>query len=288
MNNSSDELMINDLSTNEEEQGQEEFEKEWESTHVETVFAVKSSEVQSKRLEIEQAFEEMQTNLAHKEINLMKQVRGITSECGQMRIEVGWLEHDLSKIKEERRHNLLEIQAITARQRLEIEQSITEGNNIIYNLKKELHEAQCDSLTKIKDLKKQMELSDNDINAQIAQTNAELDDTRIRLLRANRKYDTMMTETSSSIDMLHDELETYNRKFSNVDSLLEQESKKLQKLELELAQAEGESETVKNELEHATKEREINRQKVMNGEELNWKNTLESLKRPIKLSTAKA
>lgn len=142
MNHSSDELMINDLSTNEEEQEQEEFENDWESTHVETVFAVKSSEVQSKRLEIEQSFEEMQTNLAHKEINMMKQVRGITSECGQLRIEVGWLEHDLSKIKEERRHNLLEIQAITARQRLEIEQSITDGNNIIYNLKKELHEAQ--------------------------------------------------------------------------------------------------------------------------------------------------
>jgi SMC interacting uncharacterized protein involved in chromosome segregation len=96
----------------------------WELTRVNSILEIREAEIESKKCELHCEREEIDLSLVLTDVNLQKQVRAITKECGKLRLEVAWLERDLSGVTENARHQLLEIQTVLQTKKLKLKESV--------------------------------------------------------------------------------------------------------------------------------------------------------------------
>ena len=259
------------------EQDEEEDVREWLQEHIDTVFAVRSSEVDSKRFELQVNRAELSTSLLNKDTQLLKQLRGITTECGNLREEVGWMEQDLSDVKETTHKNILNIHVKAAKDKRtlldeidemlltkkQLEQSLLEQRKYI-NYQKE---ANTENQTY------QNQMLDNEIE----KISKEIDSYRFGLSRGLQKFDEQMSDCRDTIDMLDFEIHEIDKQIKGLDSQYIQAKEELERVAAKLEKAENKAQEMKDELDQVKQRRLELQEEIDSKDAEQWKQRVNSL-----------
>ncbi|EAY08708.1 hypothetical protein TVAG_079680 [Trichomonas vaginalis G3] len=260
-----------------DEEEEEEDVVEWLQEHIDTVFAVRSSEVDSKRFELAVSRAELSTSLLNKDVQLLKQLRGITLECGNLRDEVGWMEQDLSDVKETTHRNILAIHIKAARDKQTLQDEINE----MLVTKKQLEQSLSEQRQYINYQKEQTtennSLQNQQLDNEIDKATRELDKIRYGLTRGSHKYEEQMTDAGDTIDMLEFEIHELEKQSKSLDIQYAQTKAEVERIEAKLKKAEDIAAQKKLELD------EVKQQRIKLQEELdrrdvqNWSDKIASL-----------
>ena len=260
-----------------EEESEEEDVREWLQEHIDTVFAVRSSEVDSKRFELQVNRAELSTSLLNKDVQLLKQLRGITTECGNLREEVGWMEQDLSDVKETMHRNILNIHVKAAKDKRtlldeidemlltkkQLEQSLLEQRKYINYQKEATSESQ--------------QQQNQQLDAQIDKISKQIDTYRFGLSRGVQKFDEQMSDARDTIDMLEFEIHELDKQIKSLDTQYVQAKDDLEKVTKKLEKAENLAQEMKEELDQV-KQRRLELQEELDSKDAEqWKQRVSQL-----------
>lgn len=250
---------------------------DWERTNVESIKEIRDAQIETKVFEMHKENNEMTLSLVSKEKQLQKQVRGITSECGKLRLEVGWLERDLSQVKENGRRQVLETQAALQIQRLRIEEDTRDKVKEAKFLQKKVDQQRDEITQKLLVANSQRSGITSDLDAKIALLSEELEGMTSKIVNAGTKFNESTSEARRTASMLQDQLRAIELREGNLNENLEKSRRHLQELHQKLEKAEKESEAVKAEIKRLTEERAILRKKLEKGDMSKWMTRISNL-----------
>ena len=249
----------------------------WERTNVESIKEVRDAEIETKVFEMHKENNEMASTLVTKEKQLQKQVRGITSECGKLRLEVSWLERDLSQVKENGRRQVLETQAALQIQRLRMEEDTRDKVKEAKFLQKKLDQQRDEITQRLLVAHSQKSGTTNDLDMQIAFLSGELEGITKKIVNAGTKFNESASEARQTASMLRNQLRAIELRGTGLDDALEKGRKHLDDLQLKLEKAEKESEVIKSEIQRLAEERAVLRKKLEQNDMNKWMSRISNL-----------
>ncbi|OHT01432.1 hypothetical protein TRFO_31755 [Tritrichomonas foetus] len=250
---------------------------QWENQNVQSIQEVREAEIETKKYLMRKENNEMTSLLVTKETQLQKQVRGITEECGKLRLEVGWLEKDLSQVKETARRQILETQTALQYQKLKIEDDIREKAKEIKYIQKKV-ENQRDELTQKILLARSTKTNQfSDLDFEIQRLNKELEEVTQMYGKAGVKYDDSTIEAKQTAALLQNEIRTILNRSGELDKSVIKEKSQLEELTKKLKKAERESEKIKVLIQKESEERAKMRGKLSQGDQTQWLERISSL-----------
>ena len=261
----------------EEEDSEEEDVKEWLQEHIDTVFAVRSSEVDSKRFELQVNRAELATSLLNKDVQLLKQLRGITTEVGNLREEVGWMEQDLSDVKETTHRSILNIHVKAAKDKRTLLDEIDEMLLTKKQLEQSLSE-QRKYITYTKAANTRSQTNQNmELDEEIDKVSKQLDAYRFGLTRGSQKFEDQMSDSRNTIDMLEFEIHELDKQIKGLDAQYDQAKDELEKVAAKLEKAEQNAATLKEELGEVKKKRLELQEQIDNRDAEMWNQRISAL-----------
>lgn len=270
---SSSELKLADLDVSEEKENDD----IWERTRVQSIRDVREAEVESKRFELHRIQQEIDTSLITKDAQLQKQVRGITEECGKLRLEVEWLERDLSQVKESARRQILETSTVIQMNKLKLEDLVHEQAKKIQMLQREIQHQRDQFAEAMLQTKAEVTVIDDDTSNLIEQLDREIDATRHEIYKLDRKYDEEALEAKQTAELLKTEIRNVVGRSSELDRILEQQELETAKLQKRLENAEESSAALKDKIRKLTDKRKEMRTSMSSYDATGWASRLQQL-----------
>ena len=249
----------------------------WEMTHVQSIREVREAEIETRKFELHREREELDTTLITKDVLLQKQVRGITEECGKLRLEVAWLERDLSQIKEAARRQILEAQKEIQAKRLKLEQYVHDNARSILLLQKRIEEQREINTNAATLARTETGSTEDDFAVLVATLHHQIDETRKQLYRADHRFEEEMLEAKQTSEMLLGEIRSIKAREPELDRNVAVQKVEMEKLQKRLEQAERISQKLKARVRKLTDKRKEMRDEMTVCDQNDWKTKIESL-----------
>jgi predicted nucleic acid-binding Zn-ribbon protein len=209
----------------------------WETTRVSSIQEVREAEIESKQFELHREREEIDVSLVLTDVQLRKQVRAVTKECGKLRLEVAWLERDLSEVKEQARRQILEVQTVLQAKKLKLKDAVHAGAARLQGLQRKLT-AQRDEIAQgMIAARSQLSNSHDDLENEVRDLQAEIDSVRQQLYQADRKFDEDTIEARQTMEMLLTEIRNIAAREPSLDRSMERQKQEMRSLQAKIADA---------------------------------------------------
>lgn len=277
VNSMDSEPLESDIDIEQPAREEEEIDEAWMNTKIESLVAVREAEIESKRFELHNEREDIDATLTIKDVQIQKQVRGITTECGKLRLEVGWMERDLSEVKENARRQMLEIRTILQAKKLKLENNYHEGQKKLMNYKNELDKQRDKQAMEMIDAKSNVEGKTKTLDQEIAGLNAEIDEIRKKLDFDGDKFEEKTEEAKKTEFMLQKEIRLIQQRVPEIEHSMQAQQEELEKLQKKLNDYEAYSDKVRQKILIATEKRAKLREKLNQTDKENWTNRVQAL-----------
>lgn len=249
----------------------------WEMTHVQSIREVREAEIETRKFALHREREELDTTLITKDVLLQKQVRGITEECGKLRLEVAWLERDLSQIKEAARRQILEAQKEIQAKRLKLEQDVHDNQRSILVLQKRIEEQREINASSESMAHRETNSAEDDFAVLVATLNHQIDETRKQLYRADHRFEEEILEAKQTSEMLWAEIKSIKAREPELDRTVALQRAETEKLQKKLEQAERVSQKLKARVRKLTDKRREMRNEMTECDQEDWKSKIQTL-----------
>ena len=249
----------------------------WEMTHVQSIREVREAEIETRKFALHREREELDTTLITKDVLLQKQVRGITEECGKLRLEVAWLERDLSQIKEAARRQILEAQKEIQAKRLKLEQDVHDNQRSILVLQKRIEEQREINANSESMARRETNSAEDDFAVLVAALNHQIDETRKQLYRADHRFEEEILEAKQTSEMLWAEIKSIKAREPELDRTVALQRAETDKLQKKLDQAERVSQKLKARVRKLTDKRREMRNEMTECDQEDWKSKIQTL-----------
>ena len=249
----------------------------WEMTHVQSIREVREAEIETRKFALHREREELDTTLITKDVLLQKQVRGITEECGKLRLEVAWLERDLSQIKEAARRQILEAQKEIQAKRLKLEQDVHDNQRSILVLQKRIEEQREINANSESMAHRETNSAEDDFAVLVATLNHQIDETRKQLYRADHRFEEEILEAKQTSEMLWAEIKSIKAREPELDRTVALQRAETDKLQKKLDQAERVSQKLKARVRKLTDKRREMRNEMTECDQEDWKSKIQTL-----------
>lgn len=249
----------------------------WEMTHVQSIREVREAEIETRKFALHREREELDTTLITKDVLLQKQVRGITEECGKLRLEVAWLERDLSQIKEAARRQILEAQKEIQAKRLKLEQDVHDNQRSILVLQKRIEEQREINANSESMARRETNSAEDDFAVLVATLNHQIDETRKQLYRADHRFEEEILEAKQTSEMLWAEIKSIKAREPELDRTVALQRAETDKLQKKLDQAERVSQKLKARVRKLTDKRREMRNEMTECDQEDWKSKIQTL-----------
>ena len=268
------------MSNNEKQEENEEEDvdiSEWERTNIQSIQEAKEAEIGSKKYLLMKESSDFTLQLAKKEKELQKYVRGVTEETGKLRLEVGWLEKDLSQIKETARRQILEVRTALQCQKLKIEDEINEKEKEIRELRKKI-ESQRDQFTQqILTAKAIKTNAINDLNLTIQKLSNEIQNITNSFGKVGVKHETSTVDVKKTNELLENEINNIESRSKSLDKSVNKERDRCEFLTQKLKKAEEKTEQL-NQLIQKEKDQRVHlREELNKNDQSKWMERIHSL-----------
>ena len=268
------------MSNNEKQEENEEEDvdiSEWERTNIQSIQEAKEAEIGSKKYLLMKESSDFTLQLAKKEKELQKYVRGVTEETGKLRLEVGWLEKDLSQIKETARRQILEVRTALQCQKLKIEDEINEKEKEIRELRKKI-ESQRDQFTQqILTAKAIKTNAINDLNLTIQKLSNEIQNITNSFGKVGVKHETSTVDVKKTNELLENEINNIESRSKSLDKSVNKERDRCELLTQKLKKAEEKTEQL-NQLIQKEKDQRVHlREELNKNDQSKWMERIHSL-----------
>jgi SMC interacting uncharacterized protein involved in chromosome segregation len=249
----------------------------WESTRVSSIREVREAEIESKKFELHREREEIDVSLVLTDVQLRKQVRAVTKECGKLRLEVAWLERDLSEVKEVAGHQILEVQTRLQAKKLKLKDAVHAGAAKVQALHRKLA-AQRDQIAQgMIGARSQLANAHDEQASEIEDLNAQIDAVRRQLYQADRKFDEDTIEAKHTTELLVNEIRNIAAREPMLNKSMERQRKEMEALQEKLDHADRLSDALREKVRRLTDARLEMRGKLALCDNEDWTNRVQSL-----------
>jgi chromosome segregation ATPase len=260
--------VVSDLSTNFD--GPPGPSSSWEATRVSTIQEVREAQIESKKCELHREREEIDLSLVSTDVNLQKQVRTITKECGKLRLEVAWLERDLSDVIEEARHQILQIQTGLQEKKLKLRDSVHASTIRIQSLHRKIAD-QRDTIAQHMIAARSKHCDDSrDVTAEIDDLNTQIDAVRRQIYQSDRYSDEATREASQTREMLCSEILSIESREAPPTQSLERQRQEQENLRKKLEAADRSSNAMREKVKELAEARMALRNQLDDLEKKAW------------------
>jgi chromosome segregation ATPase len=249
----------------------------WETTRVTSIQEVRDAEIESKRLELLRARDEIDVSLVLNDVELSKQLRAITHECGKLRLEVAWLERDLSEVKEQGRRHLLDVQTALQAKKLELKDSVHAGEGKVQTLHRKLAEQRDQIAQGMIGARGRLANSSDEQAAEVNELHAQIDTVRRQLYQADRKFEDDMSEAKDTIEMLTLEIRRITNREPALNRSLEKQRQEMEALQEKLASADKLADNLRERVRRLNGTRLEMRDKLARCDQEDWSTRVQSL-----------
>jgi chromosome segregation ATPase len=249
----------------------------WQVTRVESIQELREAEVESKKFELHREQEELDLSLAGKDVHVQKQVRAITEECGKLRLEVSWLERDLSQVKETARRHILEIQTMLQSKKLKMKDGIHQNERRIQELEKKIADQREENTRAVVRAKIQVQGEGQDVAVQIVSLTDEIDVVRRQLYQMNRKYEEETAEVKQTSDMLLTEIRNIQGRRAGLELSIQKQQAESQQLQEKREKFDQVSKKLRHKVRNLTDSRTAMRARFEESDQRDWTHRVQSL-----------
>ena len=247
------------------------MECDWEDEHVQTVRFMRKSKLEAQRFGLKREWDELESQLIAKEQEALKEVRGVSNQCGKLRLEVESLEMELSNIKESKRRQILEIAHENRKELLDLENGISECADELTQIRREITE-----LTMPTSIHPDTQV-EREIDATIESLNREIDDTNRRLFSSDRILAERSQETRMIVESMMSELREIQSKEPELTRNLASETERADRLQKKLERAETSNAKMRETVQNLIQSRKQFREQAITDDDAAWKARLQSL-----------
>jgi chromosome segregation ATPase len=249
----------------------------WQATRVESIQELREAEIESMKFELHREREELDVSLAGKDVNLQKQVRAITEECGKLRLEVSWLERDLSQVKETARRHILEIQTVLQSKKLKLKDVVHENARRIQDLEKKIADQRDEVTQAITAAKTQVQGEGQDVLAQAVSLTAEIDAARRQLYQIERKYEDESAEAKQTSEMLMTEIRNILGRRGSLELSIQKQEAEMEQLRQKREKFDQISKKLRHKVRNLTDSRTAMRARFEESDQRDWSSRVRSL-----------
>jgi SMC interacting uncharacterized protein involved in chromosome segregation len=249
----------------------------WETTRVSSIQEVREAEIESKKFELHREREEIDVSLVLTDVQLRKQVRAVTKECGKLRLEVAWLERDLSEVKEQARRQILEVQTVLQAKKLKLKDAVHAGARRLQALHRKLTAQRDEVAQGMIDARSQLSNSHDELESEVRDLHAEIDSVRGQLYQADRKFDDDTVEARQTMEMLLSEIRNIGAREPSLNRSMERQKQEMEGLRAKLATADRISDVLREKVRRLTDARFEMRKKFAQCDERDWTTRVQSL-----------
>jgi len=252
---------------------------EWFRLYGDTVYTVRSSEIDSKRYELEANKDEIAISLVIKENETAKQLRGINNECGNLRKEVLWLEKDLSDVKSMKQKSLLLIQSKAAKDRKILTDEIEEMTKYAVLLENSI----IGQREYISNQKTSMIESQNHQKLQSTIKNEEytmkIEKFRYESINQDSEFNVLMSNASTSIELLQNELKMLRKQNDHLEKELEIEKQREATENAKKDKYKNQAKAIREQITLTTEQRNSLLRRIDDIEGKKWSSKIENVSR---------
>ncbi|OHT13669.1 hypothetical protein TRFO_16099 [Tritrichomonas foetus] len=250
-----------DLSSNSSEEDIEDssnsavFAKTWPDTQQATFQIVKSAELDIKKFQIERHAEEMEADVADREMTLQTEIRDITAEVTELKLEISKQEAELGEIQEQIKDDKISIMRKYSH-RLQKYQNIVNHDNQIIDQLNDAIRAQRDNHERNKSLA-EIESSDKiaSLDFEIASLAKEIENVRKNTLSMLSRSDSDMTDAEATKEAIEAEIHAVGNDSRKLQKHKKEIAANLAALKRELIIAEEVSSNLKKQVAQAAEDR---------------------------------
>lgn len=242
---------------------------DWAAEHVATVRSVRQAELATRRFELRRERDEAEDSLLMKEQEMQKQMRGVSDECGKLRLEVGLLEKQLSDIVEGKRRELLEISKNTQLDKLTLANELCDGKQEIAGMLRQLKQQRGENA--------RATTSEDDSDEVIGALNHEIDELNRRIYRSDRIFAERSRESKQITESLVSELQAIEARRAELDKNLAAQKNETEKLQQKLEAITSSNESMRETMQNLIESRKAMRDEMIASDEENWKARLQAL-----------
>lgn len=224
------------------------FVKKWPETFRNSVQLVRDAQIDIKHFRLERNGNEMEAELVDREIELQAEIRDITSETTDLRLQVSNLETELSQIQEQRTHDIISIRTSLANQLKVYQSEMTDFERTIQLLQDAI-EAQRENHERNKDMLNTNKSSgESALDTEIEMLKAEIERTRKSSISLASKSSSDMTDAETTISLLNSEIESAQTEYEKISNKRQEFQRNLSILKRELIVEEEEAAALHNQV----------------------------------------
>jgi SMC interacting uncharacterized protein involved in chromosome segregation len=242
----------------------------WENMRVSSIQELREAEVESKKLELHREREEIDLSLVITDVQLQKQVRAVTTECGKLRLEVGWLERDLSGIQEASRRHVLEIQTVLQAKKLKLKDTLHGNVSKIQALERQISDQRDRISQAMIAARSKMSSENGALGKEVDDLSGEIEAVRSQMYQTDRKYEQETIEAKQTIEMLVSEIQNIEGRGPTLDSSMERQQAQVKTLQARLVRANQLSDTFRRRVRELANARLAMRARLRNRDQENW------------------
>ena len=231
------------------------FSRLWPESHQETVQFIRDTELDIKKFQIERSGEELEADVADREIALQSEIREITAEVSELRIELSKLEAELGNVKEDVKDEKINLMRENNGKLRKFEAVIKNDEGLVEKLQsavkaqRENHERNKYIIETQKN--NEIGLLDQEIN----RLTLEIENVRHSTLNMLQKGDSNITDSEATTDMIQSQIQILYQDSLKLDKLKQSIRTDLASLKRELIIYEEQAASLNSKIQKAALER---------------------------------